>query len=89
MEWNLQSVKLCAKINYFVVYIGTIRVPDYQISPSAAGSVPSLAPVCLFGVCSVSVRDAERLGGSGSGVFIGVEVDGERDKRSGGTIEVT
>jgi len=31
MEWNLQSVKLCAKINYFKIYIGTILVPDYQI----------------------------------------------------------
>ena len=50
--------------------------------------MPSLVPVCLFGVCSVSVRDAERLRGCGSGVFIGVEVDGEGGKWSGGTIEV-
>jgi hypothetical protein len=33
--------------------------------------------------------DVERLGGCGSGVFIGVEVDGEGGKRSGVTIEVT
>jgi len=26
-------------------------------------SVPSWAPVCLFGVCAFSVRNAERLGG--------------------------
>ena len=50
--------------------------------------MPSWVPLCLFGVRSVSVRDAERLGGCGSGVFIGAEVDGEGGKGSGGIIEV-
>ena len=50
--------------------------------------MPSWAPLCLFGVCSISVQDAERLGGRGSGDFIGAEVDEEGGKGSGGTIEV-
>ena len=58
------------------------------MSPTAAGSVPSWAPFCLFGVCSVSIRNAERLAGYGSEVFICAEVDGQRGKESGGTINV-
>jgi hypothetical protein len=50
--------------------------------------VPSWASLCVFGICSVSARDGERLGGCGSGVFIGAEVNGEGGKGSGGTIEV-
>jgi len=41
-----------------------------------------------FGVSSVSVRDAERLGSCGTGVFIGAEVDGGGGKESGVTREV-
>ena len=51
-------------------------------------SMPSWAPVCLFGVCTVSFRDAERLGGCGSGVFIGVEVDWGEGRWLGGTKQV-
>ena len=39
-----------------------------------------MGPSLSFGVRSVSVRDADRLGGCGTGVFIGAEVDGEGGK---------
>ena len=58
------------------------------MSHTAASLVPSWVTSCLFRVCSVSIRDAEGLGGCGSGVFIGAEVDGEGVKGSGGTLEV-
>jgi len=47
-----------------------------------------MGPSLSFGVRSVSVRDADRLGGCGTGVFIGAEVDGEGGKGSGVTTVV-
>jgi len=38
-------------------------------------------PFSAFLESSVSVRNAERFGGCGSGVFIGAEVDGEGGRR--------
>jgi len=47
-----------------------------------------MSPFLSFGVCSFSIRDAERLGGYGSEVFICAEVDGQGGKGSGGAINV-
>jgi len=46
-----------------------------------------MGPFLSFGFCSASVRDAERLGGCGTGVFKCANVDGEGGKGSGGIIE--
>ena len=39
-------------------------------------------------ILSVSIRDADRLGGCGSGVSICEEVDVEAGKGSGGTVDI-